>query len=144
MWLFGAAVRSPLKPLAGALLPGKVQSRLALGGRSPPVVCPTTHQASRAHPRQNHPRTSRRVGVLSKNTNELEIRVPGRFGLEVAGCYVSTIWKPHEYFDLTVIKPYFHDDAVTRYRVRSNGARHKGAIQSSIFFGGRKMRMVMS
>ena len=40
--------------------------------------------------------------VLSKNTNELEICVPGRFGLEVAGCYVSTIGKPHEYFDLTV------------------------------------------
>ena len=39
--------------------------------------------------------------VLSKNTNELEICVPCRFGLEVAGCYVSTIWKPHEYFDLT-------------------------------------------
>ena len=37
VWLLGAAVRSPLKPLAGALLPGKVQSRLALGGRSPPV-----------------------------------------------------------------------------------------------------------
>ena len=35
VWLLGAAVRSPLKPLAGALLPGKVQSRLALGGRSP-------------------------------------------------------------------------------------------------------------
>ena len=41
MWLLGAAVRSPLKPLAGALLPGKVQSRLALGGRSPPVACPS-------------------------------------------------------------------------------------------------------
>ena len=38
--------------------PGKVQSRLALGGRSLPVARPTTHQASRAHPRQNHPRTS--------------------------------------------------------------------------------------
>ena len=25
--------------------------------------------------------------VLSQNTNELEICVPGRFGLEVAGCY---------------------------------------------------------
>ena len=63
VWFLGAAVRSPLKPLAGALLPGKVQSRLALGGRSPPVACPTTHQASCAHPRQNHPRTSRRVGL---------------------------------------------------------------------------------
>ena len=41
------------------------------------------------------------MGVVSKNTNELKIRVPGRFGLEVASCYVSTIGKAHEYFDLT-------------------------------------------
>ena len=35
MWLLGAVVRSPLKPLAGALLPGKVQSRLGFGGLFP-------------------------------------------------------------------------------------------------------------
>ncbi len=58
--------------------------------------------------------------VVSKNTNELKTHAPGRFGIiarpatsylspsarcapvnGLAGCYVSTIGKPHEYFDLT-------------------------------------------
>ena len=73
------------------------------GGQKWPARWPP-HGRCPQRPRAGRWRASVPCGrVLSKNTNELEICVPCRFGLEVAGCYVSTIWKPHEYFDLTRI-----------------------------------------
>ena len=50
------------------------------------------------------------VGLVSKNTNELKTSATSYLSPSarcapvngLAGCYVSTIGKPHEYFDLTV------------------------------------------
>ena len=85
MWLLGAAVRSPLKPLAGALLPGKVQSHRDCLRVGAAANCPLAVRVKL----RSEPETPQEVAVVTPGVPYLFIRQP--HGSEVSPAVRNTL-----------------------------------------------------